>query len=130
MNPRLELAFNYLETSFSFEPEGAFITYEDGECKIEAYSQEIVCIPSLLTETVKSISLGQLVKITEYLTGIKLTLGRDVPSLYNSDHRKIIYLRFCLPSGLLQLEYQDGEETINYDKYISDLLRNNWTVIE
>lgn len=130
VNPRLKLALDFLKISFSFEPEGAFITYEDNDCKIEAYSQEIVRIPSLLEESEKSISIDQLSKITEFLTGIRLTLGRDEPSLYNSDHRKIIYLRLCLPSNILQLEFQDGEETLNYDDYISELLRSRWSLID
>lgn len=128
MNPRLNLTLDFLKISFPFEPEGLFITYEDNECKIEAYSRQIGRITPFSKETEKKLGIDQLVKITEFLTGRKLTLGRDEPSLYNPDHRKIIYLRLCLPSGILQLEFPDGEETINYNKYISDLIRKDWEV--
>lgn len=130
MNPRLSLALDFLKISFPFEPEGIFITYEDNDCKIEAYPSQIGRIPSLSEESEKDLSINQLVKIVGFLTGRKLILGRDEPSLWDSNHRKLIYLRLHIPTGILQLEYQDGEETINYDQYISDVVRSTWTVDE
>jgi len=128
VNPRLEVALDFLGISFPFEAAGAFITYEDNECKIEAYPQQIDDILTLSEESEKIIGIDQLVKITSFLIGKKLTLGRDKPSIYDLNHRKIIYLRLCLPSGILQLEFQDGEETTDHDGYLSDLISKSWEV--
>lgn len=71
-----------------------------------------------------SVDIAQGCKLIEQLTKIHLTLGTDRKSIYDDSHRAVEYIRFVIPDGLLQIDFEDEATAIDTVDSMCEFMRS------
>lgn len=71
-----------------------------------------------------SIDITQGCTLIEQFTKIHLTLGTDKKSIYDDLHRNVEYIRFVIPDGLLQVDYEDEATALDTADTMCDFMRS------
>ena len=65
------------------------------------------------------------------MIGKKIHRGKKNRNIYDeASHRKIIWMRMYLPSGKVQIDYEDSSEFIDFSDEIVDYLRKSFYLEE
>ena len=55
---------------------------------------------------------------------VELTVGTDKSSIYDKDHRLVEYIRFVIPDGLLQIDYEDEQTALDAEDTMYEFMRS------
>lgn len=71
------------------------------------------------------ISLKSALSVIHTLSTLHFVEGTDRLSIYEKDtHRCVTYMRFILPSSLIQIDYEDESVNIDVSEDVSDFVGN------
>lgn len=62
--------------------------------------------------------------LIKQLTKVALTVGTDKNSIYDKNHRLVEYIRFVIPDGLLQIDYEDEQTALDTEDSMYEFMRN------
>ena len=106
--------------------------YEDGKGKVKVSLypvQEGSNSVSFVKDT-KELSTDKFSQIYSVLTSQELSSGVERDKLFDiKTHRLIKSLRFFLPTGKSQIDFEDEPMNIDYSLFIEEYMRNTFKVI-
>ena len=133
VNPLITHAIKKLSIPETVDIYKVIVTYSDGDITPNAalylemdadeefFTLEEKTHPMDINFTVAIESMCSLIND---FSGHKISIGTDRKSIYTKDsHRLIKYIRFVIPDGLLQIDFEDEQTAEDTTDYMYDFMR-------
>ena len=138
-NPLITYAMKKLSIPESVDIYKLIITYKDGNISpnvalyLEMDTEEDFFTLEEKTHPMDiefAVDLEKLCNLLQDLTGHVITMGTDRKSIYiKESHRHIDYLRFVIPDGLLQIDFEDEQTAEDTTDYMYEFMRSHFQSI-
>lgn len=115
-------------------PELMILEYQNGKCHVILYDMKKDSKISPVKKT--RVHLDDVVSLFNDFMGqgnmaYPDSVGTDRKSIYDSlTHREVKYLRAFFPTCLLQVDYEDESQNLDFSYTATDLIRESFKVIE
>lgn len=139
VNPLITYAINKLNIPETVDIYKIIITYGDGKITpnatlyLEMDSDEDFFTFEEKTNPMNvdfAIDIENMCNLIKNFSGYDLTIGTDRKSIYTKkDHRLIKYIRFVIPDGLFQIDFEDEQTAEDTTDYMYNFLRSTFTKI-
>lgn len=106
----------------SGDPSMKCTLYDENVSEIEEDPFSFIDVPHPV-DYVYNVDMNVACSLIKRLCRVELSQGTDKKSIYNKQHQQVEYIRFVIPDGLLQIDYEDELTALDVVDEMGDYMR-------